>query len=73
MARKVELNKGSSLKEDDIEVFLEQVVTLINISSNEDIPKSTLAKNYIIITKNRGNLSEKVTNFAAKPSSGTQR
>jgi putative transposon-encoded protein len=55
MPRKVELNSGNfSLTEEEIEGFLERVVTPIGTSAKADIPKRYLGRRvYIVITKNK--------------------
>lgn len=51
--RIIKLNKGKlSLKEDEIEGFLERVVTPIGTSAKADVPVKYLNKRvYVIITK----------------------
>lgn len=51
--RIIKLNKGKlNLKEDEIEGFLERVVTPIGTSAKADVPKRYLGKRvYVIITK----------------------
>jgi len=53
--REIKLNKGKlSLKDREIEGFLERVVTPIGTSAKADIPKKYLGKRvYVIITKNK--------------------
>lgn len=53
MPRKVELDKGKlSLTDEEIEGFLERVVTPIGTSAKADVPKKYLNKRvYVIITK----------------------
>jgi putative transposon-encoded protein len=53
MARIIELNKGNlSLKEEDIEGFLERIVTPIGTSAKADVPRRYLNRRvYVIITK----------------------
>lgn len=55
MARKIELNKeGFRLSENEIEGFLERVVTPIGNSAKADVPRRYLGRRvYIIVTKNR--------------------
>lgn len=53
--RIIKLNKGKlSLKEDEIEGFLERVVTPIGTSAKADVPVKYLNRRvYVIITKKR--------------------
>jgi len=53
--REVKVNKGKlSLKDQEIEGFLERVVTPIGTSAKADIPKKYLGKRvYVIITKKK--------------------
>ena len=53
MPRKIELNKGKLiLTDEEIEGFLERVVTPIGTSAKADVPKKYLKRRvYIIITK----------------------
>jgi putative transposon-encoded protein len=55
MPRKVELNKGNfSLTDNEVEGFLERVVTPIGTSAKADIPKRYIGRRvYIVITKNK--------------------
>jgi putative transposon-encoded protein len=55
MPRKVQLKEGNfSLTEDDVEGFLERVVTPIGTSAKADIPKRYMGRRvYIVITKNK--------------------
>ena len=55
MARTIELKKGKLvLKEDEIEGFLERIVTPFGTSAKADVPKKYIGKRaYVIITKNR--------------------
>lgn len=54
MPRKVELNKNSlTLTENQVEGFLERVVTPIGTSAKADVPKRYLGRRvYVIIIKN---------------------
>ena len=53
MARVIELKKGNlTLKEEEIEGFLERIVTPIGTSAKADVPKKYLKRRvYVIITK----------------------
>jgi len=53
--REIKLNKGKlSLKDQEIEGFLERVVTPIGTSAKADVPKRYLNhKVYIIVTKKK--------------------
>lgn len=53
MPRKIELNKGKlSLTNEEIEGFLERIVTPIGTSAKADVPKKYLKRRvYVIITK----------------------
>lgn len=53
--RIIKLNKGKlNLKEDEIEGFLERVVTPIGTSAKADVPKRYLGKRvYVIVTKKK--------------------
>jgi len=53
--REIKVNKGKlSLKDQEIEGFLERVVTPIGTSAKADIPKKYLGKRvYVIITKKK--------------------
>jgi len=55
MARKIELKEGNlSLNENEIECFLERVVTPIGTSAKADVPKRFLKRRvYVIITKKK--------------------
>jgi len=55
MARTIELKKGKLvLKEDEIEGFLERIVTPFGTSAKADVPKKYIGKRvYVIITKSR--------------------
>jgi len=55
MGRKVELNKdGFCLFEDEVEGFLERVVTSLGNSAKADVPKRFIGHRvYIIVTKNK--------------------
>jgi len=54
--RIIKLNKGKLfLREDEIEGFLERVVTPVGTSAKADIPRRYLGKRvYVIITKKKG-------------------
>lgn len=53
MARKVELKKGNFTLTDEVEGFLERIVTPIGTSAKADVPKRYLGKRvYVIILKN---------------------
>ena len=51
----IKLNKGKlSLKEDEIEGFLERIVTPIGTSAKADVPRRYLKRRaYVIITKKK--------------------
>lgn len=53
--REIKINKGKlSFKDQEIEGFLERVVTPIGTSAKADIPKKYLGKRvYVIITKKK--------------------
>ena len=53
--RIIKLNKGKlSLKDDEVDGFLERVVTPIGTSAKADVPKKYLGKRvYVIVTKKR--------------------
>lgn len=53
--RIIKLNKGKlSLKEDEVEGFLERVVTPIGTSAKADVPRKYLGKRvYVIVTKKK--------------------
>jgi putative transposon-encoded protein len=53
MPRKIELRKGKlSLTDEEIEGFLERVVTPIGTSAKADVPKKYLKRRvYVIVTK----------------------
>jgi len=53
MSRTVELNKGTlSLKENEIEGFLERTVTPIGTSAKADVPRRYINRRvYVIVTK----------------------
>jgi len=55
MGRKVELNKdGFCLSENEVEGFLERVVTPLGNSAKADVPKRFIGHRvYIIVTKNK--------------------
>jgi len=55
--RIIKLNKGKLfLKEDEVEGFLERVVTPIGTSAKADVPKKYLGKRvYVIVTKKKVN------------------
>ena len=54
--RIIKLNKGKLfLREDEVEGFLERVVTPVGTSAKADVPKKYLGKRvYVIITKKKG-------------------
>lgn len=60
MARKIELNKESfTLSEDEIEGFLERIVTPLGTSAKADVPRRYLGRRvYVIITKNKDESKE---------------
>ena len=53
--RIIKLNKGKlSLKDDEVEGFLERVVTPIGTSAKADVPRKYLGKRvYVLITKKK--------------------
>ncbi len=53
MGRKVELKKeGFTLQEDEIEGFLEKIVTPFGTSAKADVPRKYIGRRvYVIITK----------------------
>ncbi len=53
--REIKVNKGKlSLKDEEIEGFLERVVTPIGTSAKADIPKKYLGHRvYVIVTKDK--------------------
>ena len=53
--RIIKLNKGKlSLKDDEVEGFLERVVTPIGTSAKADVPRRYLGKRvYVLITKKK--------------------
>jgi putative transposon-encoded protein len=53
--RIIKLNKGKLvLKDEEVEGFLERVVTPIGTSAKADVPRKYLGKRvYVIITKNK--------------------
>lgn len=53
--RIIKLNKGKlSLKDDEVEGFLERVVTPVGTSAKADIPRKYLGKRvYVLITKKK--------------------
>ncbi len=53
--RIIKLNKGKlSLKEDQVEGFLERVVTPIGTSAKADVPRRYLGRRvYVIVTKKK--------------------
>jgi len=55
MARMIELKKGKLvLREDEIEGFLERMVTPFGTSAKADVPKKYIGRRvYVIITKNK--------------------
>ena len=58
MVRRLELEKGKlTLKEDEIEGFLERTVTPIGMSGKADVPRRYIGRRvYVVITKNVGTL-----------------
>jgi len=58
--RKIELKKGTfSLTENEVEGFLERVVTPIGTSAKADVPKRYIGRRvYVIITKNQGTVKK---------------
>ncbi|MBU0457093.1 MAG: DUF2080 family transposase-associated protein [Nanoarchaeota archaeon] len=53
MARKVELKKSNFKLTDEVEGFLERIITPIGTSAKADVPKRYLGKRvYVIILKN---------------------
>lgn len=61
MPRKIELKKGTfTLTENEVEGFLERVVTPIGTSAKADVPKRYIGRRvYVIITKNEGTITKK--------------
>ena len=61
MPRKIELKKGIfTLTENEVEGFLERVVTPIGTSAKADVPKRYIGRRvYVIITKNEGTIAKK--------------
>jgi len=59
--RKIELKKGIfTLTENEVEGFLERVVTPIGTSAKADVPKRYIGRRvYVIITKNEGTIAKK--------------
>jgi putative transposon-encoded protein len=59
--RKIELKKGTfTLTENEVEGFLERVVTPIGTSAKADVPKRYIGRRvYVIITKNEGTITKK--------------
>ena len=57
--RIIKLNKGKlSLKDDEVEGFLERVVTPIGTSAKADVPRRYLGKRvYVLITKKKFKLA----------------
>jgi putative transposon-encoded protein len=60
MPRRIELNKkGLSLTENEIEGFLERVVTPVGTSAKADVPKRYIGRRvYVIITKEKENTTK---------------
>ena len=60
MPRKIELKKGTfTLTENEVEGFLERVVTPIGTSAKADVPKRYIGRRaYVIITKNEGTIAK---------------
>jgi putative transposon-encoded protein len=58
--RKIELKKGTfTLTENEVEGFLERVVTPIGTSAKADVPKRYIGRRaYVIITKNEGTIAK---------------
>ena len=56
MPRKIELKKESlTLKDNEIEGFLERVVTPFGTSAKADVPKKYIGRRvYVVITKDTG-------------------
>ena len=53
MARKIELKKDNFTLTDEVEGFLERVVTPIGTSAKADVPKRFMGKRvYVLILKN---------------------
>ena len=54
MPRKIELKKESlTLKDNEIEGFLERIVTPFGTSAKADVPKKYISRRvYVVITKN---------------------
>ena len=54
MPRKIEIKKGAlTLRDEEIEGFLERTVTPIGTSGKADVPRKYLGRRvYVIITKN---------------------
>ena len=61
MPRKIELKKGTfTLTENQVEGFLERVITPIGTSAKADVPKRYIGRRvYVIITKNEGTITKK--------------
>ena len=61
MPRKIILKKGTfTLTENEVEGFLERVVTPIGTSAKADVPKRYIGRRvYVIITKNEGPITKK--------------
>jgi len=59
--RKIELKKGTfTLTENQVEGFLERVITPIGTSAKADVPKRYIGRRvYVIITKNEGTITKK--------------
>jgi len=55
VARKIELKKGNlSLTDNEVECFLERIITPIGTSAKADVPKRFLKRRaYVIITKKK--------------------
>jgi putative transposon-encoded protein len=60
MPRKIELKKGTfTLTENEVEGFLERVVTPIGTSAKADVPKRYIGRRvFVIITKNEENMTK---------------
>ena len=58
MPRKIELKKESlTLKDNEIEGFLERVVTPFGTSAKADVPKKYIGRRvYVVITKDTGGI-----------------
>ena len=60
MPRKIELKKGTfSLTENEVEGFLERMVTPIGTSAKANVPKRYIGRRvYVIITKEKENITK---------------